>query len=160
MSTDLSQRASSRLQTSPVSQEQRTQEAKEAFQASFKSSGAAIDHELQERAKIIHANAKELDKQDKQVKKDTKQLNKESDAVEKFLTKSRKALPDMDSFEAEMAKIEADLDMFDEMLDDVERSDYESETEGDPGHSPSVPAGEDPSMAQGRARLRLRSEHI
>ena len=123
---DLSQRASSRLQTLPVSQEQRTQEAKEAFQAHLKSSGAAIDNELQERAKIIHANAKELDKQDKQAKKHTKQLNKESDAMEKFLTKSRKAMPDIDSFEAEMARIEADLDMFDEMLDDVERPDYES----------------------------------
>ena len=135
MSTDLSQRASSRLQTSPASQEQRTQEAKEAFQAHLKSSGAAIDNELQERAKVIHANAKALDKQDKQLKKETKQMHKESDAMEKFLTKSRKAMPDMDSFEAEMAKIEADLDMFDETLDDVEQPDYESEAEGEPDHT-------------------------
>lgn len=145
MSTDLSQRASSRLQTLPVSQEQRTQEAKEAFQAHLKSSGAAIDNELQERAKIIHANAKELDKQDKQVKKEIKQLNKEGDAMEKFLTKSKKAMPDIDSFEAEMAKIEADLDMFDEMLDDVERPDYESVAEDDIDRSQGEPAAADPS---------------
>ncbi len=143
MSTDLSQRASSRIQNLPPSQEVRTQEAKEAFQASLRSSGTAINSELQERAKIIHANAKALDKQNKQVKKDTKQLNKESDAVEGFLAKSRKGMPDMDSFEADMAKIEAELDIFDEMLDDVERPDYESEGEGNLDQSQSKPAVED-----------------
>ena len=129
MSTNISQSAISSLQSTQVSQEQRTKEAKEAFQASLKSSGAAIDHELQGRAANLHANAKALDQQDRKVQKDTKQLTKESDAMEKFLAKSNKGLPDMDGFDADIAKIEADLDMFDEMLDDIEQRDYGSDVE-------------------------------
>ncbi len=131
MSTNISQRESSRIQDKPVSQEQRTKEAKDAFLGALKSSGTALDNEFQARAKLIHANAKELEKQDKKVQKATKQTNKEADSIEKFLKKSRKTLPDIDSFEAEMARLEADLDMFDDMMDQVENRD----TDQEPGHA-------------------------
>lgn len=144
MSADLSQRASTRAQNPPVSQEQRTEEAKQAFKASLKSTGSALDKELKTRADIIHANAKELDKQDKALQKDTKQLTKDGDAIEKFLEKSRKALPDMDSMESDIARIEAELDMFDEMLDEVEQrysgdeDDVDDETAAPPVKSSST----------------------
>ena len=129
MSTGLSQRASTRLQDPPVSQEQRTQQAKEAFQASLKSTGASVDHELHARAKVIHANAQEIDKQDKKLQKDTKQLAKESDALDKFLAKSRNAMPNTDSFNEDIANLEAELDILDDMLDNVEQRDRQEEDE-------------------------------
>lgn len=149
MSTDLSQRSSTRAVNPPVSQEQRTVEAKEAFQASLKSTGSALDKELKTRAEIIHSNAKELDKQDKNLQKDTKQLSKEGDAVENFLAKSRKALPDMDSFESDIAKIEAELDMFDEMMDEVEQRDRDDEDDGkDDGAGPAQSTSTAPNAAR------------
>ena len=139
MSTNLSQQTSPRLQNPSVSQEQRTAQAKAAFEESLKSTGSAVDNELQARAKIIHANAKGLDKQDKQVLKDTKQLTRETDSMEKFLAKSRKAMPNIDSFEDDIARIEAELDMFDEMLDEVEHRDGDEQDDGELNQPHSTP---------------------
>lgn len=147
MSTDTSQRPSTRTQDTAATQDQRTQEAKDAFIASLKSTGSTIDKEFRGRAENIHSNAKGLDKQDKEVQKDTKQLSKDSDAVEKFLTKSQKAIPDVDKFEDDIAKIEAELDMFDDMLDDIDGRNQDlldDLEEGQPGGSK---ASQDPSAS-------------
>ena len=133
MSTDLSQRSSSRIQDDTAAQEQRTKEAKEAFLATLKDSGSKLDSELHTRAKLIHTDAQKLKKQDQQVQKSTKQLTKEGDGLEKFLSKSRKSLPDMDSFEADIAKLEEELDIFDEMMDKVEQRDVREEDDELPG---------------------------
>lgn len=155
MSTDTSQRPSTRTQDTAATQEQRTQEAKDAFIASLKSTGSTIDKELRTRAEIIHSNAKGLDKQDKQLQKDTKQLSKDSDAMEKFFSKSQTAIPDVDSFEDDIAKIEAELDMFDDMLDDIDsrnRDLTEDLEEGQPSVSAATHHNASASSAAGPKR--------
>lgn len=101
-------------------QAQRTAEAKKAFEASLLDAGSALDNDFQSRAKIIHANAKQLDQQDQNVQRDTKNASKEADALDKYLAKQKKSMPSIESFEADIAKVEADLDMLDDLLAEME----------------------------------------
>jgi hypothetical protein len=132
MSTSLSDRPSTRT-TDPPSSDQRTAEAKEAFIASLKSTGATLSKDLQTRAEIIHANAKNLDAQDAKLARDTKRLGKEGDAMEKFLDKveggSGKGGFDLEGWVKDIETLERDLDFLDEVMDDVEGRGVESEDE-------------------------------
>ena len=126
MASRTSQTDSSWRRNNDASQSQRTAEARAAFEASLKSAGAGLDNDFQSRAKIIHANAKQLDQQDKKVQTGTKSLSKEADTLDKFLAKQKKTMPSADGFETDIAKVEADLDMLDGFLDDMDADDLET----------------------------------
>lgn len=118
----------------PPTQEQRTAEARNAFDASLRASATTIDNELQSRAKTIHENAARLDQQDTRVQSGIKGLTAEGEGAEELLAKTSRSLQQIagtegedrnaaDRFDEELARIEKDLDFLDDMLDEVESKD-------------------------------------
>lgn len=145
MASGTSQPTTSWRRNNDAPQAQRTAEAKKAFEASLLDAGSNFDNDFQSRAKIIHANAKELDQQDKKVQKETKNLSKEADALDKFLAKQRKTMPSVESFETDIAKVEADLDMLDDLLNEMESGQTieAGESSVTKGHAASTASGKD-----------------
>ena len=127
--------ASQTAQPSPVSQAQRTAEAKAAFTASLNSVGSNLDADLQSRARNIHANSKALSKQEEDVEKETKKLSKQSDQMQKAVDKTKSDLKEFDSlqnFETDFgADLERDLMLIEETLRIVEEDDWsDSDNQG------------------------------
>ena len=125
--------ASQQGQTQPTSQAQRTAEAKAAFTASLKSVGASLDADLQARAKIIHENARELQKQEERAERDLKQLRNQNDEMQKDVDKTKSSLAQYDDLEEIEAQLERDLMTIEETLRIVEDDDWDDygETEHD-----------------------------
>lgn len=116
----------------------RTAEARAAFEASLKSTGASsITTELYSRAENLHANSKALTKQDETLQKETKTLAKENDSLEKLLDKTAKDFQGLKDFEALMADLEADFGLIEETLRLAEADDQDEvdlETQDHLGH--------------------------
>lgn len=131
--------SSSTTTHTPPTPQQRTTEARAAFDASLASAGASsLDSELQARAKNIHENATRLNEQDRRVQNETDALWMEANSVEKVLDRTERELgraaggnsnkgkaEEQDAgtihqFEDEIAAIERDLDFLDDVLDEVE----------------------------------------
>ena len=132
---------SSTPSSNTTTQQQRTAEARAAFDASLAATGQSLDHELHARATNIHENAKKLDEQDEKVSQGTEGLREEVDGLERELKRAREALEGdgegskgiADEFEDEIARIEAELDDLDGLLDEAEglgRREGEEEDEG------------------------------
>ncbi|KNG86335.1 hypothetical protein ANOM_004703 [Aspergillus nomiae NRRL 13137] len=95
--------------TTPESTEQRTSEAKTAFEASLRSVGANYETALRDRARTLHENSTVLDKQEADVRRATEQLAKQNDQLAKVADQARDGLKEIGDVQNWAELIERDL---------------------------------------------------
>ncbi|KAB8240126.1 hypothetical protein BDV35DRAFT_402629 [Aspergillus flavus] len=89
--------------------DQRTTEAKTAFEASLRSVGANYETALRDRARTLHDNSTVLDKQEADVRRATEQLAKQNDQLAKVADQARDGLKEIGDVQNWAELIERDL---------------------------------------------------
>ncbi len=108
--------ASSTTTTPPLSQSQRTLEARAAFTATLTSVGTSLDSDLRSRAADIHSNSVAIAKQEADVSKESSALKKESDRYQKVADASRVKLKEIGDIQNWAELLERDLLVLEETL--------------------------------------------
>lgn len=96
--------------------QQRTSEARAAFTATLTSMGSTLDHELQTRARDIHANSAAIATQETAVSKQSGALRQDADRYRKVADESRSTLKEIGDIQNWAEMLERDLLVLEETV--------------------------------------------